>query len=169
MEIVGAVKWPVIEQHLIDLGAGNHKDNVENLRPFPNFYQIELAKEEFLNLVFLAIPTLEPIVPKYEDRRLIAVAKRAVNAMAEGANVNYDNNWNLEVLIKIFNEKYNHEGQIILPELVIRDTRNSEKYFNAEWYIQDGCHRALAYAIAIEKGDLSYSPQKVYCATRISL
>ena len=48
--------------------------------------------------------------------------------------------------------------------LLLRDSSNNEKQYG-QWHLQDGSHRALAYAMAIKENQVSYSPQLTYLAT----
>src|SRR5215467_7863443 len=80
-----------IQRHLIELGAGNHPDNLKSLCPFAKYYLISLSEPEFFNLVFLQNPEVTKISPSGEDRRLRSVALRAL----EIGEIKLSDNWDL--------------------------------------------------------------------------
>lgn len=169
MKIIRSTSAEEIEQHLLALGGGNQVDNMKKTREHSNFYLVELNEEEFFELVFLDNNKMKPIVPDNSDRRLKAVSIRAGSELKENNNVTYDDNWDLRKNMEKFNAEYNSSAKIQLPELLIIDATGSEKNFGAQWYLQDGCHRALAYTIEILKGKIQYSAQQTYCATNRDL
>lgn len=167
MEIMRKSSFGEIEKHLVQLGAGNHEDNVESLIKFKHFYEVKLSKDEYFEIVFLA--DIKGITPKHMDRRLKVVAERALELIINSKDLFLQGNWDLSKLQTEFIEKYGAEEIPCLPNIVIRDTRCSEKDYGARWYIQDGCHRALAYAISIIKGEKKYYKQKIFLATEEDL
>jgi hypothetical protein len=50
-----------------------------------------------------------------------------------------------------------------LEPLVLCESRNGEETYG-QWYIQDGSHRALAYATLVLSNETEYAPQEAYCA-----
>ncbi|RLI51980.1 MAG: hypothetical protein DRP09_18665 [Candidatus Thorarchaeota archaeon] len=154
-----------IETHLIGLGGGNQEDNLRSISSLPNYYLMMLSEDEFLNLVFLQNDGVIAIAPHGEDRRLRAVASRALR-LYESGETELSDNWNLESTFKRLKEHNPEQRGFELPALVLRDARGSEReYDGARWYIQDGCHRALAYAMTVIRGDVTYQPQRAFCAT----
>jgi hypothetical protein len=145
-----------VSDHLVKLGAGNQADNVKSLQKFPNVYEVKLSREDFLNMVFLANDEVRPIIPP-DDRRLSAVAARALQA---GPKV-LSSNWDLGKIQQKFAEK----GAGDLPAIVLRDAQGSETAHGAKFYIQDGCHRSLGYAMALLAGKATYQPVTAYVAT----
>src|SRR4051812_2794542 len=87
----------VIADHLEKLGAGNHVDNLQSISGFRNYFEKELTRDEFLNLVFLHNQTVAPIV-SVSDRRLKTVAQAALNDSSKSLGPN----WDLEQLRKRF-------------------------------------------------------------------
>lgn len=154
-----------IENHLVSLGGGNQEDNLRSISSLPNYYLLMLSENEFLNLVFLQNDEVIDIAPRGEDRRLRAVANRALRVYEFG-NTELSDNWNLESNFERLKEHDLEQEGFELLALVLRDTRGSEReYDGARWYIQDGCHRALVYAMAVLRGDVAYQPQRAFCAT----
>jgi hypothetical protein len=154
-----------IENHLISLGGGNQEDNLSSISPLPNYYLLTLSEDEFLNLTFLQNGEVIGVAPRGEDRRLRAVASRALR-LYESGKTELSNNWNLQSILERLKQCDLEQAVLELPALVLRDTKDSEReYGGARWYIQDGCHRALAYAMAVLRGDLTYHTQRAFCAT----
>jgi hypothetical protein len=153
-----------IEQHLIELGSGNHSDNLAQVRAFPRHYLVRLTEEEFMQVVFLQTRAISKIAPAGHDRRLRAVATRAT-ALTDD-EMNLGGNWNIrETLIRLEQYDFRAEG-FSLPALLLRDTRGSESDWAPQgWYLQDGSHRALAYCVKIVSQETRYQPQSAFCAT----
>ena len=78
MKIVKETELETVEQHLVHLGAGNHRDNMTRLRRFDHHCIVELTEEDFLGLVFLQSDEVLNIAPRGYDRTLRAAAKRAI-------------------------------------------------------------------------------------------
>jgi hypothetical protein len=157
MNILRTATLPEIEQVLTDLGGGNHIDNMNVLKSFSGYFLIELLKDEFFDLVFLQNKEVVTICPPEQDRRLRAVALRAIST---STNV-LSSNWDLGLIKKLTEELL---WRPTISPLVLRDTRQSECK-NGSWYIQDGAHRALGYAMALLSSPISYTPVQAYCAT----
>jgi hypothetical protein len=153
-----------IEDNLIDLGGGNHPDNMAQVRAFPRHYLLYLTEDQFMELVFLQIPTLSKIAPDGQDRRLRAVANRATILNAD--EMNLGGNWNIhETLTRLKQSDLGADG-FSLGGLLLRDTRGSEASWAPDgWYLQDGSHRALAYCMKILSRETQYQPQPTFCAT----
>ena len=68
-----------IERQLIALGSGNHADNMRAISRYPRFYRMEAIPEAALfDFVFLQNQEVAKIAPRGGDRRLRAVALRAL-------------------------------------------------------------------------------------------
>jgi hypothetical protein len=157
-----------IETHLIELGMGNHSDNIACIRGFPRHYFLDLTEHEFMNLVFLQTSTVYKIAPPHQDRRLKIVAQRASGLSVDDTNLGP--NWNIAEVIGRFKNITSDEEGCHLPALLLRDTKNSERKWSQDgWYIQDGSHRALAYCMSLLAGEKEYSPQTAFCATNRQL
>lgn len=144
-----------IEAHLVALGGGNHRDNMVQVRAHARHYLLELSTEELLDVVFLQTDGVIELAPRGGDRRLRAVARRA---MALGSR-RLGPNWDLGEIRGRY-AAATHP----LPALLLRDARGSECDHGGTWYLQDGCHRALAQAIAIIEGKPLHG-QDAYVAT----
>jgi hypothetical protein len=141
------------------MGGGNHVDNMGGIRGFSYFFECHLSKEEFVCLAFLANESVRDIVPRGQDRRLAAVAERA----AALGSVKIGSNWDL---VKVRERTARMLLQDLPPtHLLLRDVRGGERDYGAEWYLQEGCHRALGFAIAVREGTTRYSPWPAYLAT----
>ena len=79
-----------IEKLLLDLGAGNHADNVIVCKRFRQHFLVELSPEDFLGLVFLQSTEVLGICPIGDDRRLAAVTARAVRSINRKLSPNWD-------------------------------------------------------------------------------
>lgn len=113
-----------------------------------------------MELVFLQSQEVELIVPQKEDRKLSAVAKRAL--ALENSKRRLSSNWDIDKVLNRIGEENCEDPTFKLPELLIRDSKLG-------WYLQDGNHRALGYAMRIMSEELKYVPQAVYCATNTDL
>jgi hypothetical protein len=151
-----------VERFLLALGGGNHSDNMSVLWRFRCFYLLRLSREDFFDLVFLQSKAVGEIAPQSEDRRLKAVADRALTL---GDKI-VGPNWDLSAIRGKFRALTMATSNYGLPALVLRDAQDAERAHGGSWYIQDGNHRALAYAMAILDGTIQYSPQLAYLATQ---
>lgn len=147
-----------IESLLVDLGSGNHEDNLRVLRAYSRYYLVELTEAEFMNLVFLQNDHVSKICPRGEDRALRTVSQRALQLR----NSILHANWNLA---EVENRTRDHlqSGSDIRP-IVLRPACPSERCYG-DWYIQDGSHTALGYAMALTSGETTYAPVSAYIAT----
>ena len=161
MEVVRKTCVEEIESHLLRLGGKNQQDNMQSIRHFPFFYVLRLSQSEFHGLVFLQCSGLHAIVPLDQNRRLQAVAERAVIL----GRARLSDNWDLGEIRDRFDELRTEREAPILPSLLLRDARANEMQ-HGPWYLQDGSHRTLGYAIAILEQKVSYVPQLAYLATR---
>ncbi len=160
MQVVRKTSAEEIESHLLELGGKNQQDNMQSIRPFQFFYLLRLSEDDFFGLVFLQRPELHAMVPPCDDRRLCAVAERA---MAIGRAKLYAD-WDLGLIHDHFSDLQEKQEVPPVTALLLRDSNNNEKRYG-QWYLQDGSHRALAYAMAIKENQVSYSPQLTYLAT----
>jgi len=156
MNVVRNASIQEIESLLIDLGKGNHPDNMRSLRRFSRYFLVELSESEGLSLVFLQNDHVLQICPRGEDRRLRAVAARA-NKIGP---VKLHDNWDLGEVLRRTEMELSAKP---LRQLVLRDAVETEREFG-RWYIQDGSHSALGYALALLSGR-AYVPVRAFCAT----
>lgn len=147
-----------IESSLVEFGGGNHSDNMKALGEFTAYYLVELSEAEFFALVFLQNDHVLPICPRSENRSLYSVAERALKVDSPILHAN----WDLAEVAKRTKEHLS-SGAPFRP-LILRDTRQSELRFG-EYYIQDGCHTALGYAMALLSSKVTYSSRPAYLAT----
>lgn len=160
MQVLRKASLEEIKFHLLNLGGKNQKDNLQSIRHFPFYYLLRLSQNDFYGLVFLQRPDLHAMVPLGHDRRLRAVAGRTVTL---GRTKLFDD-WDLGEIRDRFDELKTEQAVPVLPALLLRDARPNEKQYGP-WYLQDGSHRALAYAMAILETKASYVPQPAYLAT----
>jgi hypothetical protein len=144
-----------IDQHLKRLGGGNHIDNMTVVSGFKRHSLVELSEEDFSHLLFLQSDDVVQICPRGGDRRLYAVALRALGAESPRLGPN----WNLGEIMQQTNEIL--MGQRSAEPLLIREANEVEKHFGP-WYLQDGTHRALGYAMAILGSKTAYEPWMAY-------
>lgn len=163
MKIVKKADIKEIEQELRKLGGGNHDDNMKALNKFPNHYLVELSESDFLEVVFLQSKEVSLICPSGQNRRLKAVAERAKLSTRRKPSENWDLDQIMELTGKLLRSPKADMGPIFL-----RDAQGSECQYG-RWYLQDGSHRALGYAIALITKETTYSPIQAYCATQKTL
>jgi hypothetical protein len=161
-KILRTVALEEIESSLIDLGGGNHADNMKVLRGFSRYFLVELSEVEFLSLVFLQNEHILSICPRGGDRSLRSVAQSALKTRSPNLHAN----WNLDD-VKKRTRDYLASGTPFRP-LILRDAQQSELQYG-EFYIQDGSHTALGYAIALLSNTVTYSPRSAYLATNRGL
>lgn len=152
------MKLDEIEKHLRHLGAGNHSDNMACLRQFQCYLCIAMNEEDFLDTVFLQNYEVQTIAPQGRSRTLRDVARRAIDSKLRVLSLNWDLDRNLERM-----RSQLASGGICLDSLVLRETRTGEKEHGA-WYVQDGSHRSLAYAMLVLMGEVQYVQQIAFCA-----
>ena len=147
-----------VVQHLLRMGAGNHGDNVRVLEQFTHVFLTELSEQEFLDLVFLQTSPLEMICPRGADRRLKAVATRALTISQPRLGANWD----------LDDVRQRTEDALRFAQgfqaLLLREAKHSELNHGI-WYLQDGSHRALGYSIAFLGGRISYTAVTAYVCT----
>ena len=167
MKIIRKVDLSEIEKHLLKLGGGNQKDNMDRLREHGKFFEALLTYDEFKALVFLHTHKLSRLVSLL-NRSLERTTENAMVLLQDGVSV-IDSNWNLPNLVDRFKRTIG-EGEMMLPHLVLRDAEPREKtHDNAAWYLQDGCHRALGYMIYLLRKDKNYEEQNAFLATNLAL
>jgi len=91
MEIIRQSDFDEVIKYLEDLGSFNYKDTQKNLGAYSYYYFVRITEDEFWSLVFLQITEVLQIAPKDHDRRLRAVAERAVML----GNIRLSVNWDL--------------------------------------------------------------------------
>ena len=84
-----------IQTCLVELGSGNHLDNMRAISKFSKYFLVELSEAEFFALVFLQNDHVISICPRGDDRSLRSVAHRAL--ASEYPNLHA--NWNLDEVI----------------------------------------------------------------------
>ncbi len=163
MNIIRKVTIKEIEQHLKMLGSGNHLDNMDKVKKFAHFYDVELSEEDFHYLVFLYNKEVAAFVDVH-DRSLIHTAENAIKKIDEGYK-GISGNWRPIKIENKFIEKY-RDNNIQLPHLILKDAREGERNSpNGRWYLQDGNHRALGYMISLLRTQNDYKQQKSFIAT----
>ena len=154
MKMIEAVELAALETYL--RGQGNTTDNLNQIRRFSRHWLVQLTAQEFFGLVFLQIPGLSEICPQGHDRTLRAVAGRA-NKLGQP---NLCPNWNLTENLHRMREHI-VSGEITFPPLLLREsTPNEERY--GPFYLQDGSHRALAYASLVLIGEVHFDERLAY-------
>jgi len=145
------------------LGGGNHADNMKVLGAFFHDYLVELSRDDFLGLIFLQSKEVSAICPSAQDRRLQAVAARAISSTQRKLS----NNWDLD-LVSMRTEEFLQRSNGALAPLFLRDAHGLECK-HGSWYLQDGSHRALGYAIALTSRETTYEGVRAFCATQRKL
>jgi hypothetical protein len=158
LKIVKEVELERVEQHLVHLGAGNHRDNMMRLRRFDHHCMVEFAEEDFFGLVFLQNDEVLSIAPRGYDRTLRAVAKRAIVLGEAKLSANWDLSENLRRMRKSL-----ADDSAPIEPLVLCEARDGEQQYG-RFYLQDGSHRALAFATLVLLNEAPYKPQSVFCS-----
>jgi len=156
MIVIGQTNLQEIEDHLIRMGRGNHRDNMQRLSRFECHCSLSLVENEFFELVFLQNIEVGKIAPQGADRTLSAVSKRAIKL----GQPKLSDNWNLAENLSRMREKL-VQGSVSLEALVVCESRSSEERWGP-WYLQDGSHRALAFATMILLNEAQYEQQIAY-------
>jgi hypothetical protein len=155
MHVFGPSSFSEIERFLRRLGARNHTDNMRRLAGHARYFLAEFTEPEFMSFVFLQSDEVSAIAPRQADRTLASVAIRALQVQSRVLS----SNWNLEQVLAATLERLDAPCR----PLVVRRTIQSECRFGA-WYIQDGSHTALGYAMALLTYRVRYKPVVAYCA-----
>lgn len=158
MKIIKETELETVVQHLVHLGAGNHGDNMTRLRRFDHHCIVELTEEDFFGLVFLQSDEVLNIAPRSYDRTLRAVAKRAMVLGDDRLSANWDMGENLR---RMHESLVDQDG--LKQPLVVCEARDGEQQFG-QFYLQDGSHRALAYATLILTNEAHYRPVLAFCS-----
>jgi hypothetical protein len=158
MIMIEQIGLEVVENHLLQLGAGNHRDNMTRLRRFECHCSMALTEEEFYRLVFLQNDEVLRIAPRGYDRTLRAVAERAISLEQPRLSAN----WDLAENLRRMREKLSKENFVQEP-LVICEARDGEQQ-HGPFYLQDGSHRALACATLVLLNERKYERQIAFCS-----
>lgn len=158
MKIIEGNQYLQIKEYLE--GQGNRDDNLESIGNYSGYFKVELSKDAFLKLCFFHIPRISK-----NGRRLRDVADMALNLLS--ASDSYlDDNWDLSKVYKRTTGDINTKKEIELFPLVLRDASEGEINHGCDFYIQDGNHRCLGYAMyLLESVEESYVPQHAFIAT----
>jgi hypothetical protein len=117
-----------------------------------------LVKQEFFDLVFLQNHEVQRIAPTGQDRTLRAVAQRAIDLR----HPHLSNKWDLAANIKRMRNQF-AGCEVLVEPLALCEAADGERQYG-RWYLQDGSHRALAYATLILLGEAPYAEQRAYFA-----
>ena len=158
MMVIGQISLQEIENHLVRLGRGNHRDNMARLSRFERHFSVSLVQRDFFEPVFLQNAEVAKIAPPGTDRTLRAVAKRAINL----GQPELSDNWNLAKNLRRMREQL-AQGDIFQEALVVCEARNGEERWGP-WYLQDGSHRALACSTLMLLNEAQYEQQLAYCS-----
>jgi hypothetical protein len=158
MKVIGQTTREAIENHLLRLSGGNHRDNMERVGRFECHCSVSLAEEEFFELVYLQNDEVVRIAPRGDDRTLRAVGKRAINLQQP----KLAGNWDLALNLSRMRERLG-KGSIFGEALVLCEARDGEEQ-HGPWYLQDGSHRALACATLMLLYEAQYEEQLAFCS-----
>lgn len=158
MTLIENSSLEAIEQHLQSLGGGNHPDNMNRLGRFECHCLVSLTEEEFFQLVFLQCERTMKIAPRCGSRTLREVARRAINLGQPNLGANWDLGERLQQMRGAL-----RAGNTSESALAVCEARNGEEQYGP-WYLQDGSHRALAYATLILLNEVQFGQQRAYCS-----
>ncbi len=160
MQFIREATKDEIETYLKSLGGGNHTDNMKQLGGEISLCLFLLDESEFMSLVFLSNTSIKKLMETNSNRKLGEIARVAINSKMEKLGAN----WNLKKVYEKTEQFLQISETNELPPILLRDARGSECK-HGDWYLQDGSHRALGYAMAIHKDLTNYTHQYAYIAT----
>ena len=149
------------------------------------FTKLELSEDEFFNLVFMNAPPAWEDKPE-EHKLLLSICKVSLKEVVK--NVIEESTYkgsdptevfkSIDVIVenehKPWFERHQHISQCFdkdqMGELWIRnlsdyDGGEKETCPNGSFYLEDGNHRALVYAMYVKLGKMEYSPVDAIHAT----
>jgi hypothetical protein len=157
MRVLSIANIEEIEVELLALGGGNHTDNMEQVRAHQRHYRGELCAATFWKLVFLENSAIARLRRSPGDRTIRGVA---IAARRDGYP-NLGPNWDLGA---IRSRSLAEPAIASHQSWLLRDSRATEAK-SGPWYLQDGCHRALSYAITLLEERTEFTPRSVFLAT----
>jgi len=158
MKTIKTVTNIAIEQHLKKIGGGNHKDNMEQVLKYKHCLLVELSESDFFNLVFLDIAQTKQLIDRAGSRKLADIASVANNHPVTNLGLNWDL---ADIITKTNNFARDNQE---MPAILLRPAQGNECKFG-QWYLQDGSHRSLGYAMALKNKSLVYKPIKAFFVT----
>lgn len=136
---------------------GNRDDNLAQLRAHAHVDEVELDECDFVGLVFMQTSAVWLIAPRGVSRRLIEVARRAGVLPQEALAL--APNWDLRVCTDKCRDVVRKGND--LGHLFIRESREGEAQ-HGPWYLQDGSHRALGFALGLLAREWDYVPIRAF-------
>lgn len=118
------------------------------------WHQVELARDLFMRLVVVAAPGSRPLLPVREPRLLQHVAGRAVEVAST-----YRGPWKMRYILEL---RAGLAGGDRFPDLLILREKVDGEPAEGSLYLQDGNHRAIAYAMALIADGCEYVPVRAY-------
>ena len=103
----------------------------------------------------------EEIIYKANSRTLKNVAKVANTLKGK----KLDDNWDLATIINLTEKSLSSsQNSLKFPPILLRPSREGEIRYG-DWYLQDGSHRALGYAMLLLDALVEYNIQEAYILT----
>ena len=145
------------------------KQTHANIRQI-EFRKIELCSKQFHNLVFMLAPKEENWKMKFPLRHLLC--GKTLETIVNLKKIRHKRNNPVEIFYELSKEDDWFKRHFVLsarfdPRLMghlwIRDLREhgKEQGINGSFYIEDGCHRALIYALYLAFEQLEYDKAPV--------
>lgn len=145
---------------------GNFKDNVKYTKEYTFHYKVKLSEEEFFDLCFLGNEETASITSN--GRKLRTAAQSALSSIKKGAT-HLSGNWNLSE-IETKTKAFLANGQAEFAPITLRDAKGGELKHKCNFYIQDGNHRCLGYAMhLLSAPGLRYMPIEASLSTNKAL
>jgi hypothetical protein len=167
MKIISSATIEELLRSVESLDRKRNEYTADAVTKFNNFYMVELAEQDFWNLVFLQNEEVLRIAPRGEDRSLKPVVRRALALSLDAQKLS--GNWDIGDILSRSRE-YIHEKSISVPpisllEMAYQGHRNQIP----PMYIQDGNHRCLGKGMVLSLCEIHYTPIQAYLATHTRL
>ena len=128
--------------------------NLEVICAYRLWHQVELPRDLFMRLVIVDARGSRPLLPPDKPRLLKHVAERTLEVASS-----YDGPWNMHYILEL--SRTFSTGLPCPDSLILREKVDGEPA-EGSLYLQDGNHRAIAYAMALIADGCEYVPVRAY-------
>ncbi len=141
-------------------GQGNKENNVRSIEKYRNHYEVDLSQDIFFGLCFIEIEATKCITTS--GRKLKNVASLTLKRLDVVAGTP---NWDFNKIFQTTTECMKNNPNFDISPIVLLDNDSAKKH-GCTFYIQDGNHRCLGYAMYLLKNkDAKYVPIKAFLAS----
>lgn len=132
--------------------SGDH--NLEVIEAYREWYEVALPRDLFMRLVIVDTCGSRPLLPKDKPRLLEHVSRKALCVLPE-----YQGPWCARYILGLRDKFTAGEP---FPDLLILREKVTEEPEEGSLYLQDGNHRAIAYAMALVENNCDYRQVRAY-------